>query len=68
MTDLPAGGARHWTRARLLATAAILAGVAVFVAANAHLVLVAVGSQPDCVPHLKDPGDGAAYRAAASSC
>jgi len=44
------------------------AGLLLLVAANAHLVYVAVSSQPDCVPHLKDPGEGGAYRAARSSC
>lgn len=37
--------------------------------ANAHLVQVAVSSQPDCVPHLKSPdGSAGAYRAAKSAC
>jgi hypothetical protein len=42
--------------------------VAVLVAANAHLVYVALASQPDCVPHLKDAGSSGAYRAARSAC
>ncbi len=43
--------------------------VALIVVANAHLVHVAVMSQPDCVPHLKTPGDsGVTLRAARSSC
>lgn len=48
--------------------AAVLAGlcVAVFVAANAHLIYVAVTSQPDCVPHQK--GEGGLYQAAKSAC
>jgi hypothetical protein len=38
-------------------------------AANAHLVQVAVSSQPDCVPHLKLPNDSSGtYRAAKSAC
>jgi hypothetical protein len=68
MTESPAGGACYWTRSRIAATAAIVACVAVFVAANAHLVVVSFGSQPDCVPHLKVSGEGAPYRAADSSC
>jgi hypothetical protein len=50
-----------------LALAALV--VAVFVGANAHLVYVAVTSQPDCVPHAKEVGiDGAPLRAARSAC
>jgi hypothetical protein len=45
------------------------AGVLVFCGANAHLVYVAMSSQPDCVTHLKEPNPGSgAYRAAQSSC
>ncbi|CAN7408661.1 hypothetical protein [Rhizobium sp. LjRoot254] len=48
----------------LLATAVLLV-----LAANAHLVYVAVSSQPDCVAHLKDRGDAPGqYRAAKSAC
>ncbi len=50
---------------------AVAAGIALLVLANAHLVYVAVGSQPECVAHLK-AGDAAAgsalYSAAKSSC
>ncbi|MBD2748838.1 hypothetical protein IC232_19295 [Microvirga sp. BT688] len=46
--------------------AAVLLVVA---AANAHLVYVAVASQPDCVAHLKDAGSKTgAFRAAKSAC
>ncbi|MBK1868876.1 hypothetical protein [Taklimakanibacter albus] len=38
----------------------------ILLAANAHLVYVAVTSQPDCVPHQK--GEGGAYQAAKSAC
>lgn len=45
------------------------AGVALFAAANAHLVYVAVASQPDCVAHSKGPqANGHDYRAAKSAC
>lgn len=40
--------------------------VAVLIAANAHLIYVAVTSQPDCVPHQK--GNDNLYRAANSAC
>ncbi len=54
---------------RLGVWAAVAAGVALFVAANAHLVYVAVTSQPDCVAHAKEVGvDGAPLRAARSAC
>lgn len=52
----------------------IAAAVAVLLLANAHLVYVAVTSQPDCVPHLKSPvlnssGEASGnFRAARSSC
>jgi hypothetical protein len=50
-----------------LALAALVA--AVFIGANAHLVYVAVTSQPDCVPHAKEVGvEGAPLRAARSAC
>lgn len=46
-----------------------LAGAAGVFAANAHLVIVAVNSQPNCVPHHKEPAEApGAYRAAKSSC
>jgi hypothetical protein len=45
------------------------AGVLAFCGANAHLVYVAVTSQPDCVAHLKEPRHGSGiYRAAQSDC
>ncbi|MGE3966879.1 MAG: hypothetical protein AB7F08_01480 [Dongiaceae bacterium] len=48
-----------------------LAGAAVLglLLANAHLIYVAVVSQPDCVPHLKESGRSeGGYRAAGSAC
>ena len=45
-----------------------MAVVAVFVAANAHLIWVAFQSQPVCVPHDRTPGEGQAYGAAQSAC
>ena len=59
----------YWTRPRVFALVASAALVAAFVAANAHLIAVSIASQPDCVPHLRAPVEGAAmYRAAMSSC
>ncbi|OJT97856.1 MAG: hypothetical protein BGN83_19480 [Rhizobium sp. 63-7] len=43
--------------------------VAVFCGANAHLVYVAITSQPQCLDHLKERGDQpGAFRAASPSC
>lgn len=54
---------------RLLSAAMVAIAVAVFIAANAHLIYVAFASQPECVPHLKDAGrDAGAFRAANSAC
>lgn len=56
-------------RRKLVIWGMVTAGIALFVAANAHLVYVAVTSQPDCVPHAKEVGvDGAPLRAARSAC
>ena len=45
-------------------------GLIVLAAANAHLVYVAVTSQPDCVAHLRQgEGNGTtSFSAATSSC
>ncbi len=40
--------------------------IAVFVAANAHLIVVSFASQPDCV--LAPTEEGAAFRAAKPAC
>jgi hypothetical protein len=42
-------------------------GLLLFAGANAHLIYVAVVSQPDCVKHSKAAGEGG-YRAAKSAC
>ncbi len=56
---------RNW---RLVALLIVGAGALVFIGANAHLVHVALSSQPDCVEHLKTEGHDGAYRAARPSC
>jgi hypothetical protein len=55
-------------RLRLVVGLAVLAGAAGFTAANAHLIWTSFRSEPDCVPHLKDPGAAGQFRAAQSSC
>lgn len=56
--------ARSPVRGRVLAWLVVAAGLALFAVANAHLVMVATASQPECVAHERD-GAGAAAR---SSC
>lgn len=58
---------RRWSGRRVgLAVAAV--AILVVVAANAHLVWVALKSQPDCVPHARSAGADGAHRAARSTC
>ncbi|MBX3584116.1 MAG: hypothetical protein KF810_19700 [Rhizobiaceae bacterium] len=64
MTGPAAAGRGRWKSAWLL----IPAGLLLVAGANAHLVYVAVTSQPDCVPHLKEAGTSGNYRAAKSAC
>lgn len=62
------GGARRHggRRALWLMLAGVLAGGLIL--ANAHLIYVAVGSQPDCVPHAKSASEAGGFRAARPSC
>jgi hypothetical protein len=53
---------------RLLSLAIATACIVLLAAANAHLVYVAVESQPDCVGHAKDTGRPGTYMAAKSAC
>jgi hypothetical protein len=59
-------------RARTVIGLSLLVAVLLLAGANAHLVYVAVMSQPDCVDHVRegDAGKGQvqAFRAAKSSC
>ena len=50
-------------RTRLTVALALLGGVALFAAANVHLVSVAVSTQPDCVAAADAP-----HRPARRSC
>ena len=49
----------------------VTAGLLLIAAANAHLIYVAMSSQPDCVAHLR-PGEGdverGSFSAARSDC
>lgn len=58
------------TRGRigLLGASVAVVCTIIFVAANAHLIMVAFASQPDCVEHTKALGAGGGYSAAKSSC
>jgi hypothetical protein len=51
-----------------LAWVLVPAGLLLVAGANAHLVYVAVQSQPGCVEHLKAAGDGDGYVAAKPAC
>lgn len=53
-------------RPRLFAYATAMLVVVLFAAANAHLVMVSLSSQPECT--LTQQGGAAAYRAAKPSC
>ena len=65
MTVLAGRPRLNW---RLVSFFIVGAGALVFIGANAHLVHVALSSQPDCVEHLKTEGQDGAYRAARPSC
>ena len=58
------GRGLHW---RVISAVIVGVGVAILIAANAHLVYVALKSQPDCVPHVTT-GEARAYAAAQSAC
>ncbi len=65
-----AGAKRPARRGIVLALALAALVVAVFIGANAHLVYVAISSQPSCVPHMKadDQGGTGGFRAARPAC
>jgi hypothetical protein len=55
-------------KTRLTVGLFLLVGIGAFAGANAHLIWTSLRSQPDCVPHLKSPGQDGRFRAAQSSC
>lgn len=66
---MTAGPVTKRTQWPVLAWLLVAAVVLVVVGANAHLVYVAVASQPECIAHLKEAGSQAGeYRAAKPAC
>jgi hypothetical protein len=63
--EAPSAPGINW---RFVALLIASAGVAILLAANAHLVYVAFDSQPGCVPHAKEAGQKGTFRAARSAC
>jgi hypothetical protein len=68
MSVVPATSRRRTSRVAIVLVVAGL--VVLLLAANAHLVYVAVTSQPDCVTHLRqgDIAQAGSFRAAKSAC
>ncbi len=62
------GGRRSGWSWRAISLGIAAVGIALLIAANWHLVHVALASQPDCVPHTKVKDGNGAYRAARSAC
>jgi len=58
------------SRAKMMGVLVLAVTALVFLAANAHLLYVALDSQPPCVDHVKvgTPGAGAGVTAAESAC
>lgn len=62
---------RRARRRKLAIGLAVGGGLLLLAGANWHLVHVAISSQPDCVPHLRQgegEGRAGAYSAARSAC
>lgn len=67
---------RHEARSKgrripLFVAGAVIFGLLFLLLSNAHLVYVAVTSQPDCVSHIKlseTPAPAGSFSAAKSSC
>ncbi|MGE0652495.1 MAG: hypothetical protein AB7P12_12200 [Alphaproteobacteria bacterium] len=67
--DNPRLSEKRRIRSRILVGAGIIAGLLMVIAANVHLVYVAMSSQPDCVEHIRAAGDApGTFRAARPSC
>ena len=60
------GSTRGWSRTSWVV---IAVAVLAFVGANVHLLYVALNSQSECVPHLKErSAEAGQFRAAKSGC
>ncbi|WP_082477937.1 MULTISPECIES: hypothetical protein [unclassified Rhizobium] len=63
---------RSMSRGGLALVSLLGVALVIFFVANAHLLYVALQSQPDCVPHVKTSGEaapgGVVYGAAKSAC
>lgn len=70
MTPGAISSSRSVWRGRVLAITIVVGGLAVVVAANAHLIYLAFTTQPECVAHIREAGSGppGAYAPARSSC
>jgi hypothetical protein len=64
-TDNPQRRDLNW---KLVALLIASVGIVLLIVANAHLVYVALNSQPECVPHAKQMDGTGTYRAARSAC
>ena len=53
---------------KLVSLAIVAVCIVLLAVANAHLVYVAVASQPGCVPHAKDGGAPGTFKAAKPAC
>lgn len=65
------GASRVKRRIPLLVACAVIGGLLFVLISNAHLVYVAVMSQPECVSHIKlseTPAPAGSFSAAKSSC
>lgn len=56
------------TRWQLIGGGLAAGGIALFALANAHLVSVAISTQPECVAHVEASPEAQGYSAARSSC
>lgn len=68
MSPATNGEEQRQGRRRTAWLALLIVGAALVAFANAHLVYVAFGSQPDCVPHAKSAGEAGTFRAARPAC
>ena len=59
---------RGLTRWQLVGGGLAAGGIALFALANAHLVSVAISTQPECVAHVESSPEAQGYSAARSSC